>query len=71
MTGPPPEPPPAPNPPPKPKVKTAKVKYVFDKKGRALPVWYVPYTIKRDLDKGKTKYLNFNQIKRLGGKKGC
>ena len=54
---------------PKPKVKTAKVKYVFDKNGRALPVWFVPYTIKSGPDKGKTKYLNFNQIKRLGGKK--
>ena len=52
-----------------PKVKTAKVKYVFDKKGRALPVWYVPYTIRRGRNKGKTKYLNFNRIKRLGGKK--
>ena len=57
------------NQPPKPKVKTAKVKYVFDKNGRALPVWFVPYTIKSGPDKGKTKYLNFNQIKRLGGKK--
>ena len=52
-----------------PKVKTAKVKYVFDKKGRALPVWYVPYTIRRGRNKGKTKWLNFNRIKRLGGKK--
>jgi hypothetical protein len=56
-------------PPQKPKVKTAKVKYVFDKNGRALPVWFVAYTIKSGPDKGKTKYLNFNQIKRLGGKK--
>ena len=38
---------------PKPKVKTAKVKYVFDKNGRALPVWFVPYTIKSGPDKGK------------------
>ena len=51
------------------RVKTSKVKYVFDKKGNALPVWYVPYTIKSGPDKGKTKYLNFNQIKKLGGKK--
>ena len=57
------------DPPRKPKVKTAKVKYVFDKNGRALPVWFVAYTIKSGPDKGKTKYLNFNQIKRLGGKK--
>ncbi len=59
-------------PPPKknrPKVKTAKVKYVFDKKGKALPIWYVPYTIKKGKNKGKTRYLNFNQIRRLGGKK--
>ena len=57
------------NPGPRGKVKTAKVKYVFDKKGNALPVWYVPYTVKSGPDKGKTKYLNFNQIKKLGGKK--
>ena len=54
---------------PRPKVKTAKVKYVFDKKGKALPIWYVPYTVKKGKNKGKTKYLNFNQIKKLGGKK--
>jgi hypothetical protein len=54
---------------PRPKVKTAKVKYVFDKKGRALPIWYVPYTVKKGKDKGKTRYLTFDQIKKKGGNK--
>tara|TARA_A200000113_G_scaffold121245_2_gene108980 strand:+ start:23208 stop:29462 length:6255 start_codon:yes stop_codon:yes gene_type:complete len=53
----------------RPRVKTTKVKYVFDKKGNALPVQYVPYTIKSGKNKGKTKYLTFRQIMKLGGKK--
>jgi len=54
---------------PRPKIKTAKVKYVFDKKGKALPVWYVPYTIKKGKNKGKTRYLTFDQIRERGGNK--